>query len=420
MSRLARPIILHGLTGVGGIACAVIAASILQGRALPFSRLPSLDGYTVEHTPRITVYAAATSAARDGHDEVDAARKRFQYHFDMRAPALVVVLADEPAAFARLDLESLRPRNTALLPFVTRAHLDSQAATGQLVLDQGAVLREIGGAVQVVGVMKVGPNSTHVRAGDVVVALNGVRADGLEDLTTQFHAIAAGDTIRLDLLRARKAVSFTYLKRNADALAEHAYRAGWRPMTQSSPLAHEACHLYVAALAERASAEFGASRVGDNYGHPHLPDWMDEAAATLCETPQGRLQRRNHFRANLKKRIPLRDFVRMHHPSRSNVHVAENALTQRYDVRIANDQNTRRKALENRTILFYSQALSLGEFIRERGGPKVLQLLVRSLASGRTLEHALAESRQSAPDFPVTIDELESEWIRWVDRESAS
>lgn len=203
----------------------------------------------------------------------------------------------------------------------------------------------------------------------------------------------------------------------ADGETTTAYRAASGRLTRVKPLAHEACHLFVAALADRVTEPW--ARTGRAYGHAALPDWLDEAAATLCESNEGRATRRRHFRANLHRRIPLREFANMPHP------LSADEVLDRLGIDRSQGQTgvhfipaeQARKVLPGTSVaMFYAQSLSLGEFILHRGGPDAMLSLVRPLANGRTLEQALREARRAAPGLPATVDELEVEWIRWVER----
>ncbi len=83
-------------------------------------------------------------------------------------------------------------------------------------------------------------------------------------------------------------------------MAQARFRAG------AKTLDHEACH--------QLGAEAGRLRAPAGYGHGALPDWVDEMAATLCESPDGRARRREHLRASLAERIPLAELAVMEHP----------------------------------------------------------------------------------------------------------
>lgn len=186
------------------------------------------------------------------------------------------------------------------------------------------------------------------------------------------------------------------------------------PETEVKPLAHEACHVYVGALADQIAAAPAGRR---GYGHSALPDWFDEAAATLCESADARAVRRRQFRASLDRRIPLREFEGTPHPLRGEVwkRFGSDTLVGKVGVQVIPADQIRRLLPGTNAELFYSQALALGEFITEHGGPGVLGSLARALANGRTLDQALLEARRSAPGLPATVDELEVAWVHWVE-----
>ena len=183
------------------------------------------------------------------------------------------------------------------------------------------------------------------------------------------------------------------------------------------PLAHEACHVYLSALADRVAPISPIDR--GEYGHHALPDWFDEASATLCESTEGRAIRRRRFRANSNRWIPLREFERIPHPLGSAAVLQRLGIDRSRDrvgIHVVPADQAERLTAGIDANLFYSQALSLGEFIAERGGPGVLGKLVQPLANGRTLDQALREAHRTAPSLPATVDELEVEWLRWVQR----
>lgn len=321
MTNARKAPFLHGLAGIAGLACALLASSWLGGIILPFSAAAAPPGFVVHRSAHAVIYAPSADAAREGQEEVRYARTRFRELFGAAPANLVVVLADDPGQFRRLDTESLRLRGAGFLAFVTRAHLDAWAG------------RPLG-----------------------------------------------------------------------------------RTRAEIRPLAHEACHVYVAALAGPVAA---APAAGGSYGHPTLPDWFDEAAATLCESPAGRAERHRQLRELLGQRIPLRELGRMRHP------LSDGKVLERLGIRpspghvgvhVVPGTEMRRLLPGTGADMFYAQALSLGEFLAERGGPGALGSLARPLAGGRTLDQALGEARQSAPGLPGSLDELEAEWLRWVER----
>lgn len=410
--------ILHAATALGGVALGLVLTSFVRGGPLHFAPPTPPAGYVANRAAHATVYAPSDSTARLGQHEVGYARARFRGLFGTNAGDLVVVIADSPERLEQLDTDPLRRPGAGLLTFVSRGYLAARAAPADvLALEGGALLREVGGAVRVVG-EKHGGERPDVRAGDVITAVNGQRATDLATVAGRLKLIPPGAPVRLEVLRAGRPETVTYIRRgaSADTAAEQVYRAvSDRLVTRPKPLSHEACHVFVSSLADRYAT--APARPGRAYGHAALPDWFDESAATLCEGPEGRTLRRQHFRANLARRIPLRDFERMRHPL-SSAELLRQLGIQREAGKpgvhvIAGEEMKKLIAGTNATI-FYSQALSLGEFLAERGGARGFRSLAAALANGRTLGSALPEAHLVAPELPKTVDELESEWLLWV------
>lgn len=337
MKTTARAL-LHGLTACGGLAAALLLVGATRSEAVPFLRPVPPDGYVAQRARHATVYAPTDGAAREGQREIRHARQRFRELFGAEPVRLTVVLADDPAQFKGMDLAPLRRGGTALLPFVTRAHLDARS---DMEWSDGA------------------------------------------------SALAQSTTTALR-------------RRSSGSLAE------------AKPLAHEACHLYVAAFARRVAD--APTRGGRAYGHAALPDWYDESIATLCESSASRAARRRHLLDSEERRIPLSRFMRMPHPlSAPEVLQRLRVDTSTPGVHFIPAEQARELLPGGGVAMFYAQAHSLGEFIAERGGPRALHALGRALAKGQTPEQALAEAHRAAPELPATVADLEAAWLLWLE-----
>lgn len=205
---------------------------------------------------------------------------------------------------------------------------------------------------------------------------------------------------------------------DADPAAATADREAGRFWAQGNTLGHEVCHQLIAAHADRAPRRRAGPPAG--YGHPALPDWFDEMAATLCESAPARARRRAYVRQALDRRIPLAELTRMEHPARARI-AASGLRPSAGGAPVQSvTGNAARSLLRGADVpLFYAQSLSLGEFLSERGGPAALRLIADHLAAGRTLDQALAAARRHAPALPGTTAALETEWVRWVMRSDA-
>lgn len=189
------------------------------------------------------------------------------------------------------------------------------------------------------------------------------------------------------------------------------------------PLSHEAGHVFLIAWVDvQLGRRPGAGGVAQGsartepltYGDPSLPDWLDEAIATLCEFPELQSQRRQVMRARLAERIPLPELFTMEHPVFADMRgLIEQARTEA----AAGGQPGRVLRMQGpgaqnpRAAIFYGATLTLSEFLAEREGPTVIGRLVREVLAGKSVADALRAVVRSVPSDPA---ELERAWVAWL------
>ncbi len=186
-------------------------------------------------------------------------------------------------------------------------------------------------------------------------------------------------------------------------------------IAESRALSHEACHVFATALADDLAG--GRSMPARAYGHAALPDWIDEMAATLCESPESKARRRAQLRAELDGRIPLAELARMEHPltpERLGRIVRAAHAPAASPVQFHRGPEVERVLDGTKSSQFYAQSLSIGEFVFERGGSVALRALAGHLVAGRSLDEALREVSRVAPAIPPSGAELEKQWLAWV------
>lgn len=408
---------LHAASMAAGVAAAFAAAAVLRGDGFARSTPRPPPGYVAAQASGYTLYAPSRQALLDGVEEIGHARDAFRGRFGVEPEPVVVVLADSPAAFRSLDLRALRRPGAGFVPFATRAHVASGAAGGDLLaMDGGALLKQVEGTARVVAAGRGEASWAGLRVRDEVVRVNGTAAAPLDSLRPRFEALPPGSVVRLELRRDGAPVRIQYRKGANDADAERGYaQAAARFRAEGKTLAHEVCHQFVAGEADRAPRPRSAP--SGSYGHDALPDWWDEMAATLCESPAAAARRRAYLRASLGERIPLAVLSRMRHPVSVAMSVRRSgsapASTEGLPVQVLRGEAARELLRDMNAPMFYAQSLSLGEFISERGGPAALSALTRSLASGRSLDESLHQTSRSAPSLPRSVEQLEAEWLRW-------
>lgn len=402
-----------------GAAAALLTLAAVRGGDFPLSSPTPPAGYLAAEADAYTVYAPNATALREGVEEVEFARWSFRRYFGAEPSRIVVVLADSPAAFRTLDLERLRRGGTAFLPFVTRARVALPDDEDHLIaLDGGVLLQSVEGVLRVMAAGQSGGRDAGLRVGDELVALNGIPGTTRDSLIRGFQAIALGERVRLDLRRDGHPLRIGYRKGpEAAGAAQVHLQAAAQFRAESKTLAHEVCHQLVAAHVTRSLRQRTTSPRG--YGHPALPDWVDEMAATLCESPASRDRRRGYLRANLQERIPLAELTRMEHPVSVAVRsrAAGSPLPETLGgspVIILRGEEARALLRKMNAPLFYSEALSVGEFILQRGGSRALRTMTEDLARGRTLDQALRRASSMAPNLPPSVPELERAWVHWL------
>jgi hypothetical protein len=152
-----------------------------------------------------------------------------------------------------------------------------------------------------------------------------------------------------------------------------------------------------------------------------MPDWIDEAAAGVCEHPWEQAQRQARLKANPASRIPLAQLFTMENPNSGMFRVAAppgspargapsvapgtvvGAMTFGTGARSAEQMRL--------SSMFAAQTQSFANFLAERAGRGALGRLTQAIADGRTLAQALTILR-----LPADINVLEREWLAWLER----
>jgi hypothetical protein len=199
---------------------------------------------------------------------------------------------------------------------------------------------------------------------------------------------------------------------------------GVRSVGQARPLSHEAGHVFMAYVDAKLGRRFSHGEnllpLGSEYGHPLLPDWFDEAVATLSEFPALQQSRRTHMQQNLEKRIPFSELFVMRHPwggveNEIKKRLREEAQTtgKRTPGVVKMTGVEAAEALE-RVIVFYSECLTLAQFLVEREGPEFIGRMVAGMMNGKSMDEILRQAK-SAPASP---SELEKAWLEWIKEQS--
>ncbi|MEN1972156.1 hypothetical protein WCE34_07420 [Luteimonas sp. MJ204] len=185
-------------------------------------------------------------------------------------------------------------------------------------------------------------------------------------------------------------------------------------------LRHEVGHAMYAAL-YWPDAE---GSLEQRYGTP-APDWLDEAAAILMETPESQARHLASFIDAARERrdsIPgLADFLQAEHPVRS-------AALARALARGPRSQSGVQMMVASGAGFpgvdtFYGQSLLVGLFLAETSGePTILAPVSAAIADGETFEQWLAQHgpRYRLPDTVAGLQPLWDAWLQQVTTRGAA
>ena len=153
-------------------------------------------------------------------------------------------------------------------------------------------------------------------------------------------------------------------------------------------IAHEAGHVFYSAyvnlkinITDRYDFKENVSEQECFYGHPQIPDWLDEAMAIFCEPKR---MQQSRIAGLSKNTIPLKKFVKVKHPN----------LDDTVDI-----------------TLFYQQAAALARYLHEKAGPGFIASLTIDSANGKDFLSCISKF----PSLPQDFESLEADYKSWLD-----
>ena len=182
-------------------------------------------------------------------------------------------------------------------------------------------------------------------------------------------------------------------------------------LAEARALSHEAGHKYLITWADTKTKR--APGMVRKYGHPSMPDWFDEAFATLCEYPFLQKRRYAFLEKNMDKTIPFEEFLKMDHPMLSKLsggkQMSKTDMEKILKNLPAGAKITVRKGddlVTEKDYMFYSQSLAITDFLVEKKGATI----IKQIAEGLLADKNLAEIISGDSD----ISKLESDWKTWL------
>ena len=123
-------------------------------------------------------------------------------------------------------------------------------------------------------------------------------------------------------------------------------------------VAHEACHLWLIALAEQMGIEQQRGQI-PKYGHAQFNDWFDEMVAVRCEGENLSSQR---LKADFEP-IPLAEYFTQTHPVYAQIEAQIAAIIAAKKAQQQSQSVIKISTSETAAIDFYYQSAHLAEFI---------------------------------------------------------
>lgn len=384
----------------------------------------SVDSMVSVVTDRYELFAATPRALADAREELDFAVRQFHRYFGEDAPKVAVVVFESADKASGFDFSSIRKRGLRILPWVVGGAVQQASAEQfKLVRELGVVLSRKPEGVSVLALVPVGGTSDFAfAAGDVIRAVNGTPVSTVADFGTAFDAVPVGGSVKLDVERGGKTMTAEIKKPAATSNAmvqvnpAGGVRAGAGQLGEAHALSHEACHMFLITLTDRRLGidhdAAGTAVTQASYGHPSIPDWFDEATATLCEYPALQQQRRDALWKNLDSRIPLAELFTMEHPVWKMIRGMRKA-----------DSSTAVKTggavvqqlripggMGGQAPMFYAEALSVAQFLAAKEGDGFIGKVADGLMHGRTMPEIL----RGAKSVPADVAALDAAWQAWA------
>jgi hypothetical protein len=182
-----------------------------------------------------------------------------------------------------------------------------------------------------------------------------------------------------------------------------------------SDLAHEITHIYFIDYME------------DQGGLHQAHAWLHEAVACYAERDPFRRNREQWARDHLSDRIPLAQLFTMTNPQKTNPLVELTVKLQEQLARgeikvedmnrqIADFATTHATELHQagiRNMTYYSESLSLFEFLLQTQGKAFLRTMCQTLKAGKSMDDVLRSSKA----YPRGVPQLEEAWVASVQKE---
>lgn len=380
--------------------------------------------------PHFEVYAPDQANLDEGVTAVDSAFHRISRFLGEAPPKIGFLLFNSNAEILAYDFSELVQRKLFFMPWLTTAgaqQAQNQAGVAPVrsivTVSRNLSMRnyrEMGICVEKIQSGKIGVTMTNKLArelgfqeGDVLLQINGEKFSDLNAFDQIYAGIPVSAKIKLDIfrngntksLRFRKTVKkdewTEWLEKNYNTEIEmpegrtvnQEVPTEFPEIMLNNPISHEAGHLFLIAYTDFVSAESQRNEIttalfdssAKFYGHPLIPDWLDEAAAIACETVADQRSRIAGAKAHPDKLTPLAEFVVQPHPGLGALKSGDNSF-------------------------YYSQSIAFATYLREKAGTECIRTIIQGAIAGQDFASVLPRAQMLPADF----GELEADFRQWL------
>lgn len=239
---------------------------------------------------------------------------------------------------------------------------------------------------------------------------------GLPWMTAEGKAAQRRDSLRRQLQAARPDMPEAQLQALTERALAAAPELAMTAEQEIGAVAHELCHLHLISAFGLRRPETQAEPL---YGGT-AADWLDEAAAVLCETEAILANREAMLldMARSQRLIPLAEFLTMAHPLMDWVQsMRATGRIQTKGVTVLSGAEAQSALEDARGVTgtaFYAQALGVGRFLIDISGQvDILRDIAAAYAAGQSTEQFLLQQSAESP-LPRDLEQLQAAWEQWL------
>ena len=377
----------------------------------------------IADTDQYEFYAYSKQDFQQGIEALDYAVAQFEKCIGQKPPKIGVVYFNNAIVANEFDVDTFIDRDMEFLVWINALNLiytqfDRIPINDlELIVGSGIEGKKL--------VVKSAKNKAlGIQKGDIIQEINGKILTHAFDLRAALEWIEEGGEIDLFVLtkgNEQKHLQFTKPAPN------ESMGSNMLPFAEKSlALSHEAGHVFLMAYANQLIAKNQSTKEDSSseldqfthYGHPLLPDWLDEGIATLSESLELQQGRKQALSGEEVELIPFETLITMAHPHDHNVPkkvdtaYASSSSNITFKMNMGSGKRRKKKGYID-IDLFYAQSWALSKFLVEEAGPKALDTFIKGYVKEKSFEQII----RMIPELPNQIHLLEEKYIAWIEKE---